>query len=80
MASLDHQLLKGSLDILLLTLLERGPRYGYEIVKEVRARSQGVLELKEGTLYPALHRLEQSGLSRATGRPAATAPTGATTA
>jgi len=62
MPSLDHQLLKGSLDILLLVLLERGPRYGYQIVKEVRERSQGVLDLKEGTLYPALHRLEQAGL------------------
>lgn len=51
-----------SLDILLLGLLERGPLYGYQIAKEVRARSEGVLELKEGTLYPALHRLEQAGL------------------
>ncbi|NNJ12748.1 PadR family transcriptional regulator [Chloroflexales bacterium ZM16-3] len=62
MPSLDHQLLKGSLDILLLGLLEHGPLYGYQIVKEVRARSQGVLDLKEGTLYPALHRLEKAGM------------------
>lgn len=62
MPSLDHQLLKGSLDILLLGLLERGPLYGYQIVKEVRTRSEGVLDLKEGTLYPALHRLEKAGL------------------
>lgn len=62
MPSLDHQLLKGSLDILLLVLLERGPRYGYQIVKEVRERSEGVLDLKQGTLYPALHRLEQAGM------------------
>lgn len=62
MPSIDHQLLKGSLDILLLALLEQGPLYGYQIVKEVRSRSEGALELKEGTLYPALHRLEQAGL------------------
>lgn len=62
MPSIDHQLLKGSLDIVLLGLLERGPLYGYQIVKEVRARSAGALDLKEGTLYPALHRLEQAGL------------------
>jgi PadR family transcriptional regulator PadR len=62
MAPINRELLKGSLDILLLVLLERGPLYGYQIVKEVRARSGGVLELKEGTLYPALHRLEKAGL------------------
>jgi hypothetical protein len=50
MPSLDHQLLKGSLDILLLGLLERGPLYGYQIVKDVRTRSESVLDLKEGTL------------------------------
>jgi PadR family transcriptional regulator PadR len=62
MSPIDRELLKGSLDVLLLVLLERGPMYGYQIVKEVRARSDGVLELKEGSLYPALHRLERSGL------------------
>ena len=62
MSPIDRELLKGSLDVLLLALLERGPMYGYQIVKEVRSRSAGVLELKEGTLYPALHRLEKAGL------------------
>ena len=61
MAQIDRELLKGSLDTLLLALLERGPMYGYQVVKEVRARSDGALELKEGTLYPALHRLERQG-------------------
>ena len=36
--------------------------YGYQIVKELEARSQGYFKFKEGTLYPALHRLEKSGL------------------
>ncbi len=62
MTPIDRELLKGSLDVLLLALLEGGPMYGYQIVKEVRSRSAGVLELKEGSLYPALHRLERQAL------------------
>ncbi|MCU0491153.1 MAG: PadR family transcriptional regulator [Chloroflexaceae bacterium] len=58
---IDRELMKGSLDVLLLALLENGPMYGYQIVKEVRSRSEGLLDLKEGTLYPALHRLEKAG-------------------
>ena len=66
-------MLKGHLDLLLLTALEGGPAHGYAVVKEVRGRSGGVLELAEGTAYPALHRLEQDGLiesewSEASGR------------
>jgi PadR family transcriptional regulator len=47
---------------LLLSLLEERPMYGYQIVKELESRSQGYFKFKEGTLYPALHRLEKSGL------------------
>ncbi|MFH1646875.1 MAG: helix-turn-helix transcriptional regulator [Chloroflexota bacterium] len=57
-----HDLLKGSSNSLLLCLLEQQPMYGYQIVKELVARSQGYFRFKEGTLYPALHRLEKSGL------------------
>jgi DNA-binding PadR family transcriptional regulator len=57
-----HDLLKGSSDSLLLSLLEHEPMYGYQIVKELDARSQGYFKFKEGTLYPALHRLEKAGL------------------
>lgn len=60
--TLKHDLLKGSSNSLLLCLLEEQPMYGYQIVKELEARSQGYLKFKEGTLYPALHRLEKSGL------------------
>ncbi len=59
---LDPELLKGSTAILLLTLLQRGPMYGYQIVQEVKRRSDEALELKEGSLYPALHKLEEQGL------------------
>ena len=53
---------KGSSNYLLLSLLERQRMYGYQIVKELEARSEGYFVFKEGTLYPALHRLEQAGL------------------
>ena len=57
-----RDLLTGSSNSLLLCLLEQQPMYGYQIVKELEARSQGYFRFKEGTLYPALHRLEKSGL------------------
>lgn len=62
MTRIQRELLKGTLELMVLTLLEREPMYGYQIVKEVRSRSAEVLHLKEGSLYPALHRLEQAGL------------------
>lgn len=57
-----HDLPKGSSDSLLLCLIEQQPMYGYQIIKELEARSQGYFKFKEGTLYPALHRLEKAGL------------------
>jgi PadR family transcriptional regulator PadR len=53
--------LKGHLDPLLLAVLEDGPAYGYAIIESLRARSGGVFDLPEGTIYPALHRLERVG-------------------
>ena len=57
-----RELLNGSSESLLLSLLEQQPMYGYQIVKELEKRSQGYFKFKEGTLYPALHRMEKSGL------------------
>ena len=57
-----RDLMKSSSNSLLLSLLEHQPMYGYRIVKELEERSQGYFKFKEGTLYPALHRLEKSGL------------------
>ena len=54
--------LKGQLELVVLASLGRGPLHGYAIIKSVRERSEGELALLEGTLYPALHRLEQAGL------------------
>ncbi len=56
------ELMRGNSDSLLLCLVGRQPMYGYQILKELAKRSEGYFEFKEGTLYPALHRLEKSGL------------------
>ena len=55
-------LLKGHLDLVLLSCLREGPAHGYLVIKRLRERSVGEFDLLEGTLYPALHRLEKSGL------------------
>lgn len=57
-----RELLKGSTDSLLLCLLMNQPMYGYQIIKELQKKSQGYFQFKEGTLYPALHRMERAGL------------------
>lgn len=56
------EILKGHLDMLLLAVLGGGAAHGYAIAEDLRARSAGAFELPEGTIYPALHRLEASGL------------------
>lgn len=58
--------LKGHLDALILGVLSRGPLHGYAIIEELKQRSGGSLDLPEGTVYPALHRLEASGLLAST--------------
>ncbi len=57
-----RELIKGSIDSLLLCLVAQQPMYGYQIIKDLERRSQGYFKFKEGTLYPALHRLERTGL------------------
>jgi PadR family transcriptional regulator len=54
--------LKGHLDLLLLSVLSGKPGHGYEVITRLRERSEGAFELPEGTVYPALHRLERAGL------------------
>lgn len=54
--------LKGHLDLLLLAVLSEGPAHGYAIIESLRTRSGDVFDLPEGTVYPALHRLEEQGL------------------
>lgn len=54
--------LKGHLDSLILAVVEAEPAHGYAIIERLKRRSGGVLSLPEGTVYPALHRLEAAGL------------------
>lgn len=56
------QALKGHLDMLLLAVLDDGPKHGYAIIESLRERSGEVFDLPDGTVYPALHRLEDVGL------------------
>lgn len=56
------ELARSQLDLLALAALRAKPLHGYAIIKEIRERSGGELELAEGTLYPVLHRLERTGL------------------
>jgi transcriptional regulator len=58
--------LKGHLDALILGVLADGPRHGYAIIEQLKQRSGGSLDLPEGTVYPALHRLEAAGLLAST--------------
>jgi len=59
---MNRERLKGNLDLLLLSILSAGPAHGYAIIAALRERSEGTFDLPEGTIYPALHRLEQAGL------------------
>lgn len=54
----------GQLDLLLLAVLADEPLHGYAVIAAIRARSNGVFDLPEGTVYPALHRLEAAGSLR----------------
>lgn len=54
----------GSTAVMILRLLTDEPMYGYQMVKELQERSEGYFEIEQGTLYPALHRLEQEDLVR----------------
>jgi len=58
----DPELVRGTLDTILLETVSQGPAYGYQICKAVNARTDGYFDLREGSLYPALHRLEREGL------------------
>lgn len=62
---MDSRLLWGAVEMLMLEVISHGPTYGYEIIQTVTGRSQGYFELKEGSLYPALHRLEGQKLVKA---------------
>lgn len=66
----EAQALKGHLDALLLATLADGPRHGYAVIEALRAGSGGRFDLPTGTVYPALHRLEDAGLITGSWSPA----------
>jgi transcriptional regulator len=59
---MEGEMLKGHLDMIVLAALSAGPAHGYAIIEEIRRKSGRAFDLPEGTIYPALHRLEQAGL------------------
>ena len=61
---MDSRLLTGAVDMLIMDVLDRGDSYGYQIAQTVMSESDGYFELKEGSLYPALHRLERQKMLR----------------
>ncbi len=61
MSKANPDVLQGTLDLLILTTLMRGPMHGYGIAFHIQQVSEEVLRVEEGSLYPALHRIEQAG-------------------
>lgn len=59
---INKELAHGSTAMLVLALISKKDMYGYQIIKELKAKSENVFELQEGTLYPILHTLEQNYL------------------
>jgi len=64
----DREFLTGTVGVLLLALLTERAMYAYEMVQEAERRSARAFQLKEGTVYPALHQMERAGLLKATWR------------
>jgi PadR family transcriptional regulator PadR len=61
----DREFLTGTVGVLILSLLSEREMYGYELLQQAERRSSSAFQLKEGTLYPALHQMERSGLLKA---------------
>jgi transcriptional regulator len=61
MARTNNDILQGTLDLLVLKSLARGPMHGFGIAVHIQRVSEEVLRVEEGSLYPALHRIEQAG-------------------
>jgi transcriptional regulator len=59
---MEGEMLKGHLDMIVLAALAAGPAHGYAVIEQIKRKSGQAFDLPEGTIYPALHRLEQAGL------------------
>ena len=64
MGKLSPELMRGSLELMVLSVLSGGPKYGYLLQQEMRNASRGLINTQAGTLYPMLHRLEADKLIR----------------
>lgn len=62
MGHIRKQTLDGNVETLIMAVLAEGPSYGYAIVRDLKQRSEGLLRLGEGTIYPVLYRMEEKGL------------------
>jgi len=60
--STNNELIRGSIEIVILKLLSKNNMYGYQMIKQVNGLSNGFFEWREGSLYPCLHKLEDKGL------------------
>lgn len=65
MVGAGHDLPQGTLDLLILKTLELEPRHGWAISERLHQISSAALNIRQGSLYPALHRLERGGLIKA---------------
>ena len=72
MASEKSDLPQGTLDLLILTIVASEPQHGYAIAQRLRQISREVIQVRQGSLYPALHRLEHRGLLAPEWRPSET--------
>lgn len=61
MDAFDKQLKKGILEILILKIIHQEDVYGYELIKKLESESNGLFQIKEGSLYPIMYRLEDKG-------------------
>lgn len=57
----DKELLRGTLELIVLSIIARQRSYGYSIINTIKQQTEGAIELKEGSLYPVLYRLEDAG-------------------
>ncbi|MBI2432597.1 MAG: helix-turn-helix transcriptional regulator [Candidatus Hydrogenedentes bacterium] len=65
MEKIDGNKLRGHLDAMVLSVLDQRDAHGFEIMQQIEKQGSGALHMKEGTLYPALYRLEEAGLVKA---------------
>ena len=75
----DREFLTGTVGVLIMSLLNEREMYGYELLREAERRSSSAFQLKEGTLYPALHHMERSGLLKGRWRDSETGRSRSTT-